>query len=52
VAYFPLGDITDGVLRPSSHTTRHADLGATTWYTVEAGGQSKWTVPDLVDTRS
>jgi uncharacterized protein (DUF427 family) len=41
VAYFPLGDITDGVLRPSSHTTRHADLGATTWYTVEAGGQSK-----------
>jgi uncharacterized protein (DUF427 family) len=41
VAYFPLGDITDGVLQPSSHTTRHADLGATTWYTVEAGGQSK-----------
>ncbi|GAA1170629.1 DUF427 domain-containing protein [Pseudonocardia alaniniphila] len=41
VAYFPLGDITDGVLQPSTHTTRHADLGATTWYTVEAGGRSK-----------
>ena len=41
VAYFPLGDITDGVLQPNSHTTRHADLGATTWYTVQAGGQSK-----------
>ncbi|GAA1295327.1 DUF427 domain-containing protein [Pseudonocardia aurantiaca] len=41
VAYFPLGDITDGVLQPSERTTQHADLGATTWYTVQAGGQSR-----------
>jgi len=41
VAYFPLGDIADGALQPGGHTTRHADLGATTWYTVQAGEQSK-----------
>ncbi len=41
VAYFPLGDIIDGVLQPGERTTRHADLGATTWYTVQAGGQSR-----------
>ena len=41
VAYFPLGDITEGVLEPSDHTTRHRDLGATSWYTVLAGSQSK-----------
>jgi uncharacterized protein (DUF427 family) len=37
VAYFPLGDITTGVLEPSDHTTRHRDLGTTSWYTVRAG---------------
>jgi uncharacterized protein (DUF427 family) len=31
VAYFPLGDIAEGVLQPTEHTTRHRDLGATTW---------------------
>jgi uncharacterized protein (DUF427 family) len=41
VAYFPLGDVTDGVLEPSEHTTQHQDLGATSWYTVRAGQQSK-----------
>ena len=41
VAYFPLGDIAEGVLEPSEHTTRHQDFGATSWYTVRAGGQSK-----------
>jgi uncharacterized protein (DUF427 family) len=41
VAYFPSGDIADGALQPGGHTTRHADLGATTWYTVQAGEQSK-----------
>jgi len=29
VAYFPAGDIADGVLEPGGHTTRHQDLGAT-----------------------
>ena len=37
VAYFPAGDISEGVLEPSEHTTRHQDLGATSWYTVRAG---------------
>ena len=37
VAYFPAGDIADGVLEPSGHTTRHQDLGTTSWYTVRAG---------------
>jgi len=41
VAYFPLGDIADGVLRASEYTTRHADLGATSWYTVGSGEHSK-----------
>jgi len=41
VAYFPLGDINDGVLEPSAHTTRHQDLGATSWYTVRTGTNSK-----------
>ena len=41
VAYFPLGDITDGVLEPSAHTTRHQDLGATSWYTVRTETNSK-----------
>src|SRR5580704_17197469 len=27
VAYFPLGDITDGVLEPGEHTTQHHGLG-------------------------
>jgi uncharacterized protein (DUF427 family) len=40
VAYFPLGDITTGVLEPSDHTTRHRDLGTTSWYTVRAGQQA------------
>ena len=40
VAYFPLGDIADGVLEPSGHASRHADLGATSWYTVRVGEHS------------
>src|ERR1700744_2828325 len=40
VAYFPLGDIGDGVLDPGEHTTRHRDLGLTAWYGVKAGGRS------------
>jgi uncharacterized protein (DUF427 family) len=40
VAYFPLSDITAGVLEPSEQTTRHRDLGTTSWYTVLAGQQA------------
>jgi len=41
VAYFPLGDITTGVLEAAERTTQHRDLGETTWYTVTAGDSSK-----------
>ena len=41
VAYFPLSDITSGVLQPSEYTTRHRDLGLTSWYTVRCGEHSK-----------
>ncbi|WP_405866267.1 MULTISPECIES: DUF427 domain-containing protein [unclassified Streptomyces] len=53
VAYFPLGDVTAGVLEPGEHTTRHRDLGPTSWYTVRAGTQSKqraaWQHTELPD---
>ncbi|HTW00775.1 MAG TPA: DUF427 domain-containing protein [Streptosporangiaceae bacterium] len=39
VAYFPTGDISDGVLEPVEHTTAHRDLGTTSWYTVRVAGQ-------------
>src|SRR5215469_6878713 len=41
VAYFPLDDISPGVLESSEYTTRHRDLGTTAWYTVRAGSRSK-----------
>jgi uncharacterized protein (DUF427 family) len=41
VAYFPAGDIADGVLEPGEYTTRHQDLGATSWYSVRAGEHTK-----------
>ncbi|MDH6220315.1 DUF427 domain-containing protein [Streptomyces pseudovenezuelae] len=40
VAYFPLADITADALHPGEHTTRHRDLGPTSWYTVHAGTRS------------
>jgi len=40
VAYFPLGAVTEGVLEPTERTTRHRDLGPTSWYTVRAGTSS------------
>ncbi|MEV6905041.1 DUF427 domain-containing protein [Amycolatopsis sp. NPDC051372] len=41
VAYFPVGDVVDGVLEPTDHTTRHRDFGPTAWYTVAAGDAVK-----------
>jgi uncharacterized protein (DUF427 family) len=41
VAYFPLSDITADVLQPSDHTTRHRDLGLSSWYTVRSGEHSR-----------
>ena len=53
VAYFPLAAVTDGALQPGGHTTRHQDLGATSWYTVRAGELSKpraaWQHTELPD---
>ena len=53
VAYFPLADIAGGVLDGGEHTTRHRDLGPTSWYTVRAGPASKaraaWQHTDLPD---
>lgn len=40
VAYFPEADIIPGTLQLAEHTTRHRDLGPTSWYTVHAGEQS------------
>src|SRR5882672_7932376 len=40
VAYFPQGDVTSDALRPGDHTTRHRDLGPTSWYRVSGGEQS------------
>src|SRR5262245_14242266 len=37
VAYFPLGDIADGVLRAADHRTKHLDLGETKWFDVVGG---------------
>ena len=34
VAYFPLADFADGVLRPGDHRSRHRDLGETAWFEV------------------
>jgi uncharacterized protein (DUF427 family) len=40
VAYFPLNDVTAGALQSSEHSTRHRDLGTTSWYSVCVGKQS------------
>jgi uncharacterized protein (DUF427 family) len=37
VAYFPHGDVADGVLQASDHRTTHPDLGATKWFDVLGG---------------
>jgi uncharacterized protein (DUF427 family) len=41
VAYFPLGAVAPDALQASDYTTRHRDLGPTSWYTVRAGAQGK-----------
>jgi uncharacterized protein (DUF427 family) len=40
VAYFPRADISPGSLQDTEHTTRHPDLGSTSWYSVRAGERS------------
>ena len=40
MAYFPETDVSSDILQRTEHTTRHQDLGLTSWYTVRAGEQS------------
>ena len=40
VAYFPETDVSPDTLQRAEHTTRHPDLGLTSWYTVRAGEKS------------
>jgi uncharacterized protein (DUF427 family) len=40
VAYFPEADISPETLHRTEYTTRHHDLGLTSWYTVWAGERS------------
>jgi uncharacterized protein (DUF427 family) len=42
VAYFPLADFADGVLRPSDHRTEHRELGETAWFEVGGNRRSAW----------
>jgi len=37
VGYFPEADVTPETLERNQHTTRHPDLGLTSWYTVRLG---------------
>ena len=37
VAYFPIGDIGEGVLQPADHVSTHPDLGRTAWFDVAGG---------------
>src|SRR5262245_17994034 len=39
VAYFAQSDVVSEALERNDHTSRHPDLGLTSWYTVNAGGQ-------------
>jgi len=40
MAYFRQADVSEDTLERTDHTTRHPDLGPTSWYTVRAGEQS------------
>lgn len=40
VAYFPEIDVSPGTLQPTDHSTRHPELGLTSWYIVRAGDHS------------
>ncbi len=40
VAYFPETDVSPDTLQRAEHTTRHPDLGLTSWYTVRSSEKS------------
>jgi uncharacterized protein (DUF427 family) len=41
VAYFPQQSIAAGTIQPGAYTTRHPDLGLTSWYTVRVSGHRR-----------
>ena len=41
VAYFPQDSIAAGVLKVGDYSSRHRELGPTSWYTVRAGEHSR-----------
>ena len=51
VAYFPQADISPEVLERNGYSTKHADLGPTSWFVVKAGGsratRAAWQHTDL-----
>jgi uncharacterized protein (DUF427 family) len=40
MAYFPETHILPDTLQPTDHTTRHSDLGPTSWYAVHGGNKT------------
>src|SRR5216683_7140561 len=40
VAYFPETDVSPETLQGTDYTTRHHELGLTSWYSVRGSGQS------------
>jgi len=40
IAYFPEDEVSSGTLERSDRTSRHPELGTTSWYTVRAGEKS------------
>jgi uncharacterized protein (DUF427 family) len=40
MAYFPETDIFPNILQLTEYTTRHHDLGLTSWFTVRTGEHS------------
>ena len=47
VAYFPLSDVVDGALTLEARTTKHKDLGATAWFSVNGTAHAAWQFSEL-----
>jgi uncharacterized protein (DUF427 family) len=47
VAYFPLSDVVEGTLELESRTTKHKDLGATAWFSVNGTAHAAWQFSEL-----
>ena len=47
VAYFPLPDVSGGVLTKLPNVTQHRDLGATAWFAMGSAKRAAWQHTDL-----